>query len=447
MHKMKVITLAALIACSIPALAQFQPETAEVDLYFAQIADGGPANIYWQTTLMFQNPSTTTTAFIDIFFQDDNGNPLNLNFGSGAADHLSISVPPGGLRVFRTTPGAQTVSGWCDAYSDIPVVGTATYRRYDNGVPALEVANSNTLPAISYASYAARDLAVAIANPYSISSTVTATVFDSEGAQMGTPVSVTMPAWGHTSFLLNERFPNLSSSFQGTLSLDAGAGPGYFAALTLNVSAANLLTALPSGRFAWPEDQFDRMWKLYLTMLDSARGLYTIGTVTLDLTASGQVSAYTTFAPTTIHMDYATAELIDSDAELAFIFGHELGHVVQQSQGTTFNTNAELDADTHGTLFLLGALYEPYAASGLFGRMQMLSNVPGVLGNILRDTSAPTQHASFSARIDNVMTVLQTGCSGGNATLCAALRNILHPDAPPTLPLRIPRRGGTGVQR
>jgi predicted Zn-dependent protease len=178
-------------------------------------------------------------------------------------------------------------------------------------------------------------------------------------------------------------------------------------------------------------------------MLDTARGSYTIGTVHLDLTTNRQVSAYTTFSPTTIHIDYGTAELVaDSDAELAFIFGHELGHVIQASYGQLLNTNQELDADDHGIFFLLGAGYEPYAASALFGRMQMLSTVSGVLGNILVDSSAASQHASFSARIDNVMTFWRAGCSGSTGPLCTVFKSIIHPDVPGALPLRAPRRGG-----
>jgi hypothetical protein len=452
MHRVTVIAFVALMAFGIPAFAQIQPQSAEADLFFPQIADGGPANIYWQTTLMFQNPSTTSTAFIDVFFYDDNGNPLNLNFGSGASNVFSLTVPPGGLRVFRSVPGAQNVGGWAYAEpslgeSSVVVMGTATYRRYDNGVPTLEVANSNTLPTKWYTSYANRDLAVAIANPYSVPSTVTITVFDSEGSQVGSSVTLPpIPVLGHTQFLLNQYFPDLSSSFQGTMEIDPSDGPGYFAALTLNVSAPTLLTALPSGRFAWPQDQFDRIRKVFDTMLDVAQGNYPIGPVDLDRTSTKQVSASTTFNPTTIHIDYATAELVaDSDAELAFIFGHELGHVVQHFQGQLFNANSELDADQHGIRFLFLAGYEPYAESALFGRTQMFSTVPGVLGNILVDSSNPSQHASFSARIDNVMTVVQALCSGSLAADCATYKNILHPDVPGALPLRAPHRGG--VQR
>jgi hypothetical protein len=441
MLKAEVLGLSALLLCGFPALAQLQPQSSEVNLYFAQIADGGPQNIYWQTTLMFQNPSVTSIAFIDVYFDADDGSPVNLDFGTGPTSHLQLMVPPGGLRVLRSNPGPQTVSAWSDAYSTIPVYGTAIYRRYDNGVPAMEVSNSNTLPTISYQSYATRDLAVAISNPYDDPSTVTATVYDSDGFQMGSSVAVSMPGWGHTSFLLNEKFPNLSPTFQGTLSLDSSSGPGYFCALTLNVSGGTLLTALPAGRWAWPVDQYDRTWKMFLTMLDSAAGLYNMPAIDLELTATGQVSAYTTFSPAMIHIDYATGELIDSDAELGFVLAHELGHVVQQFQGNIYVPgNAELDADTHATLILLGAGYEPYAGAGLFGRMQMLSTLPGVLGNILLDPAAASQHASFSARIDNVMTVLQSGCSGGTASLCDALKSIVHPNVPTALPIRSSRR-------
>jgi hypothetical protein len=442
MLKRKLLTVVALMTLAVPALAQLQPQSAHVNLYFPQLADGGTPDNQWQTTLMFMNPSTTTIAVIVVEFYNNNGSPLSINFGSGASERLSLTVPPGGLRIISSLAGTQTVVGWAIAYATVPVQGLVSYRRYENGRATLEVADQATLPTFSYVSYANRNLGVAVANPYPTASTLLVSVYDSEGNQVGSTVSIDLPAWGHTSFNLNERFPGLSGTFQGTISIDATTtGPQYLVAWTLNVSDAGLLSALPSGRYAWPEDQWDRGYKVFYTMLNQVEADYSVGTVNLDMVANGRVSASTIIgAASRIELDYSTAQLTaDSEAELAFIIGHELGHVIQAWYGLQgFSTNQELDADGIAIFLMIGAGYDPYAAAGVFGRMQMLSTVPNVLGDILTDVSVPT-HTSFSTRIDNVMTTLQVLCSGSSASTCQGYKDLIHPDAPGPLPLRAPR--------
>jgi hypothetical protein len=443
MLKRKFVCVAALMTLAVPALAQLQPQSAHVNLYFPQLADGGTPDNQWQTTLMFMNPNVTTPASIVVQFYNNDGSPLSINFGSGASAQLSLTVPPGGLTIVSSLAGTQTVVGWAIAYATVPVQGLVSYRRYENGRATLEVADQATLPTFSYVSYANRNLGVAVANPYNTASTLLVTVYDSNGNQVGSAVSIDLPAWGHTSFNLNERFPGLSSTFQGTISIDATTtGPRYLVAWTLNVSDAGLLSALPSGRYAWPEDQWDRGYKVFYTMLNQVEADYLVGTVNLDMVATGLVSASTTISgPTSkIQLDYATAQLTaDSEAELAFIIGHELGHVIQAWYGLQgFSTNRELDADGISLRLMILAGYDPYAAAGVFGRMQMLSTVPNVLGDILTDPSV-SAHTSFSTRIDNVMTTLQVLCSGSSASTCQGYKALIHPDAPGALPLRAPR--------
>jgi len=59
--------LLALLA--LPAAQPFlYPASASTRLYFAQLADGGPAEQKWATTIIFVNPSATTAASVTVTF-------------------------------------------------------------------------------------------------------------------------------------------------------------------------------------------------------------------------------------------------------------------------------------------------------------------------------------------------------------------------------------------
>jgi hypothetical protein len=227
--------------------------------------------------LLFANPSTTTAAHIDVQFYADNGSPLSLDFGGGPVSSITnISVPPGGLTVLTGIPGSTTTGGSAFAAADIPVVGQVIFRWFQNGKAVADVTADAALPAAQYSSYANAAIGVAVANPHDVPGVVQVSVQDSAGSQIGSPVPVSLPAWGHHSFNLNELF-DLDPAFQGTVTLTAGAnGPGFLGGWTLNVDTANLrdnvplLAPLPTGRFVWPVDRWDRIWKVYLTMLNTA---------------------------------------------------------------------------------------------------------------------------------------------------------------------------------
>jgi hypothetical protein len=435
-----------------PAVAQFQPESANVNLYFPHLASGGPPANQWQTVLVFANPGTAT-AHVEIQFYANDGSPLNLNFGSGAVSSISgITIPPGGLTVLTGVPGPQTTGGSAFAFSDVPVVGQILFRWFQNGHAVGDVTAEATLPTVEYTSYANAAIGVAIANPYDIPSVVQVSVNDSAGNSVGSPVAISLAAWGHTSFNLNQFFP-LAASFQGTVTLTATTnGPGYLTGWTLNVDTANLrdniplLAPLPSGRFAWPVDQWDRIRKIYLNVLNTAVAAFPnafpnqtsqpvlavgydplIQVLTAD-DGSGDLT-------TTVNL--ATAEAMsDSDAELAYAIGYEMALLIETRMGLQgYSTTRELDADGVALVLVIDGAYDPYGAAGVFGKLQMLSTLPQVVGSIVTDPSAGS-HASYGQRITNVMALLQTICSGSSQNACAGVKGLSHPHVPPALPVR-----------
>ena len=62
------------------ASAQVIPQSAHVNLYFPQLADGGPPESQWQTTFIFSNANLKSVSVV-LVFNNDNGDSLALDFG------------------------------------------------------------------------------------------------------------------------------------------------------------------------------------------------------------------------------------------------------------------------------------------------------------------------------------------------------------------------------
>ena len=136
--------------------SQLNPVGAQVNLYFPQLADGGPASQQWQTGFIFSNPSTTT-ASVRIYLYANDGSPLSLDFGSGQTSTISLTVPPTGTRTIRSLgKGSTIVTGWAFAASNTAVQATVLFGFLQNGVHALELSAPATLPSPLYRSFATR---------------------------------------------------------------------------------------------------------------------------------------------------------------------------------------------------------------------------------------------------------------------------------------------------
>src|SRR2546426_6741226 len=100
--------LVILLVFSVPIRAQLTPESAHVQLYFPQFADGGPFSGQWQTTFTFANPNDATVSGV-LYLISDAGGPLQMDFGSGLVSSLSFSVTPFGTRTFQSRVASPTI--------------------------------------------------------------------------------------------------------------------------------------------------------------------------------------------------------------------------------------------------------------------------------------------------------------------------------------------------
>jgi hypothetical protein len=110
---------------------------AHVNLCFPHLADGGAPSYKFQTSLIFLNGSTTSSAHVYLQFFSDSGGALSLNFGQGPVSAVSLTLAPGGTQTITSTGASATAStGWAFAASDQPVHGTLQFRGIVNGTPS-----------------------------------------------------------------------------------------------------------------------------------------------------------------------------------------------------------------------------------------------------------------------------------------------------------------------
>lgn len=396
----------------------------------------------WQTTFTFIHARVSSApAQVVLEFFDDNGQPLALDFGGGRVSSLNLTVPASGIqRVRSRMTSAETVMGWARACSSVPVQGTVAFRQFLSGRPVVELTAHSTLPTLRYLSPASSQLGIALANPHGEEwRTVALELRDASGNLVGTR-SVSLPPLGHQAFNLGSMFPGLPTEFTGTVLLSHPT-QACFLAWTVHVEGG-LMSTLPSGRYAWPPPHQERIWAVFLRILDVARTLMPDAfnrPMALEISSAAQVNAFAYSSGDRIKVNLATSQMYgDAEAELAWAVAHEMGHIIQFRTGKKyFSSEAELDTDGWGALLLLGASYDPYAAAGALGRLQLAAGLPGLLGELLLELLVP--HRSFSTRIDTVLQTLTEICSAspGNQAMCTRYRSWFHPHFPTNLPLHL----------
>jgi hypothetical protein len=422
------------------ASAQFDPEGAQVISYFPHLADGGPRGQQWATSLTFVNPHSTFAANAAVFLYSDTGAPLSLNFGVGLVSTFTFTIPPQGTVTFTSTAAsATTVTGWAVVSSTMPLEGVVVFRYSVNGVPQQGVAAQATAPSSQFRSPATPSTGLAVANTYSNASIqVSVSAIDQRGIAVGGS-SVIVPAFGHQAFTVSQLFPNLASTFHGTILATAAPGED-FVAWTVSGDGGTLTNYPPAG-LAWPVSQWERTWKVWQKVLNYAASVYPLSPtpqLVIDYTTT-TINSYADPAHNQVHIFMNLAELIsDSESELGFVVAHEIGHMIQARVGLAFiPTNVELDADQYGLLLSIGAGYDPYGAAGALAKLYMASGQAGLVAQNF-DNLSTDPHGSFNNRLALIFSVMQAVCSSPQSqNACSQYKNLVHPHLPAIAPLMV----------
>jgi hypothetical protein len=446
-------TLLLALATALPAWPQliFFPSAASSKLYFPQLADGGAPVQKWATTLLLVNSSSITAGSVTVSFYDNNGQPLPLDFGSGAQATLAVDLPAGGTRTITSTGSAADLAvGWGVATSTVPITGTVLYEARQNGTPLWDVAAAGTGPTYLYSSFANPNLGVALANPNSASPIflrVSATAQD--GTAAGNTILQLAPN-GHTTFNLGTAISGLPAGFEGTVTIASASVPRPFVAWTMN-ARDGLVSPLPPGEMRSPAP-YDRIVADIVAELrvggvgvlgdlssllgsNSAQMAQVATTIQYSIDSSSTISARYDASEHKIHVSSAMIETLgDSRSAIGFLFAHLATLAVQQQVGVPPHIVQALGgvpqmADTAGMIALVKTGFDPFGALDFYIRMMYAvgSGVPIDPGTV---TEFSLTTSDISTRFTALVTNYGLGCGMVAAVTqdCQAMHQIWHPD-------------------
>jgi hypothetical protein len=229
--------------------------TGNLTRVLPHIAFGGsPSGVNFKTILYLTTFSGFTTSgtpgsTIPVTGQasmfDDSGNPISASANGGAAAP-SFTFNVLANKVLKVVlSGSNTLqAGWIELNlpsTSTPLVVNAVFQTYQGSTivseaSVLEAAQDvegmlyvNVQPNASGSGYITND-GVALANPLSVSNSVTMTLYNSAGFVFATQ-TFTLAPFGHLAQYVTDMFPQLAkTSFSGTLSMQSGSN---FAAVAL----------------------------------------------------------------------------------------------------------------------------------------------------------------------------------------------------------------------
>jgi hypothetical protein len=190
--------------------------------------------------------------------------------------------------------------------------------------------------------------------------------------------------------------------------------------------------SLPEGRTGWPISHYDRIKRVFdRLVLAGQTNVAGFGLQQVNLEVSFDSVLDSVAGGNTIKVYVALAELMgDSESELAFWIGHELGHVYQARVGRqAFDPfDYENDADVFAQLVVLSARYDPFAGLATLSRLAMATGETGFVGSF--ESQIPVDaHNAFNRRINSFIPHHQNLCTLFPAD-CGELHSLDHPHLP-----------------
>jgi len=222
----------------------------------AQVAAGAS----WDTTIYLVNTSSAING-ASVVFRSDSGNPLTLALTSqqqGILQTLSAStvtfvLNPNTLVVLHTTApaGAALQQGWADVST---TGGISSYAIFRQSLPSGVVAEGTSglqgqfegSVVIPYDNTSGNTTAAALVSLSSAPMTVTATVWDENGAPLGTQ-NLNLDITAHLAFAIPTQFPGTAGK-RGTVRFDNISNSDSLTALGLSFSSltGNAFTSVPA---------------------------------------------------------------------------------------------------------------------------------------------------------------------------------------------------------
>lgn len=220
---------------------------------FAQLAAGGG----WKTTFTLMNVSSAESP-ARLAFRDDNGNPLSLplafpsnpKLSATTASAIDLTIPANGVIVVEAGAPEQIPvhSGWTQLMAPSGVSGWATFGQVFGAAYAFEAvvpADTRMAPALvlTFDNSNGYSTGIAVASASETNSANIALVFrDTDGRQVFVD-TLLLPALGHRSFSLKDKYPALSGT-TGSVEVQNLTG-GAISVLGLRFSPSGSVTSIP----------------------------------------------------------------------------------------------------------------------------------------------------------------------------------------------------------
>ena len=444
---------------SIHAAAQNVPESAHVNLYFPHLAQGGPPENEWIAKISLTNP-TNSDATVRLFFFANDGSSMEIDFGNGRQSTLTVPLAAGNSVSFKSLDISDEVSyGWAYGFADTPVMAHIRLTHVQGGRSRTALMVEAVLPSTRHLYQVSASAGVSIANFYSDTSIdVRATLYDSATQDVRSEVVTLSPA-GHIVITVDQLYPNADSDFHGIVVTGPSAVAGRLndgfntdaddirehVAWAFEADTDGVLTGLPRGRISFPASHRDEIWLTFHHLLKTAHVFQSRIPLDLDLNivTDRNVNAYARHG-NEIGITMGLAELVgDSPSELAFVIGHEIGHIYQQITGRReFDFgNKEHDADVWGATLSILAGYDPYGAAGALAKLTMATGRASLSQQFFEDVPVADAHQSMNTRLSSLFDQLTIMCSVVSE-FCETYKKLIHPHLPDISPL-----GSTDVKK
>jgi hypothetical protein len=198
---------------------------SSVKYYLPQVAIGSFGTGSFRTTFVcFNNQNIATNVTLSL--ANDDGSPMSVTIpGQGTNSTFSFTLGAGATRILQTDNSGNARAGAATVTSDISIGVSGLFTIYDaqgNFVTEAGVGNSNPLtnfviPVQVIGNY---NTGLALFNPNTTDSSITATLKDTDGTVSGT-TAFTLPAGKHMGkYVGGDLFLNISN-FQGTLTIQS----------------------------------------------------------------------------------------------------------------------------------------------------------------------------------------------------------------------------------
>jgi hypothetical protein len=445
-----LVALLFLSSLSSPAFSQIQHENIHVNFYFPLIQDGTSGQTTWRTFFLLTNPGKAP-ATITLNLISGRGEPMTVAVGTVQSSGFRFTLPAGATRSVTTVGDTPFASGWAMMTSSHPIMASARLLSYEGTTMRGDVQIDSVLPTLSAWTDARANTVLSIANVYSDTSiTVVVRLADNNGEVLQNAF-IPIAAFGRLAATLSQIFPNLPTNFSGSVTID-GSKPGdIFVASVAQVDGLGNLRGTRPAKLINPVSHYDNLWLTFKRITAQAKATFPdlpLDDVEFQIGYDPVINAFAADGKV-VRIYAALAQLInDSPSEMAFIVGHELGHILQQRSGAlVFNPNPEFDADAWGALLALNASYDPYGAAGALSRLAMATGRSGLAAQF-EDQLAEDAHKSFNERLDSVFELLKSVCSSSESAKrsCDAYKSVLHPNFPEAVPLSKPGTSRTTPQ-